>query len=299
MKKKSYLHHEFIFQIMKKLLLFLFISNLSIAQSHIEVRLVNANIGAPSCNYFFNDWMCNSTNDTGLNTILSNHGVSYFKQIEGHPYLPYQSRILTIGYSSNDAQLVADLTAYSSVIDNAVITSSDGFSDALYVTLDNYNIGIPIGTSGNIIVTNDTGLNQIFQSYNVFQYSLTAPGYSQFQNLYTLVCDCDAVALKAVLDSYNAIVVNSGYIQGVMLSNNQFEAPKAIVSPNPFTDIINIATEQSITNYTIVDITGKIIVTTDSKSELDVTTTKLNSGIYILNLQFENGQIELQKLVKK
>lgn len=284
---------------MKKLLLFILISNLSIAQSHIEVRLVNANIGTPNCGYFFNDWMCDSTNNTGLNAILSNYGVSYFRQIEGHPYLPYQSRILTIGYSSNDAQLVADLTAYSSVIDNAIVTTSGGFSDALYVTLNNPNIGIPTGTSGNVIVTNDTGLNQIFQSYNVFQYSLTAPTYPQFQNLYTLVCDCDAVVLKTVLDSYNSVIVDSGYIQGVMLSNNQFEVPKAVVSPNPFTAVVNIATEQLITNYTIVDISGKIIVTTDSKNELDVTTSQLNSGIYILNLQFENGQAVKHKLAKK
>ena len=153
--------------------------------------------------------------------------------------------------------------------------------------------------SGNIVVTNDTGLNQIFQNYTVFQYSLTAPNYPQFQNLYTLVCDCDAVALKAALDNYSSVVVNSGYVQGVILANNQFETTKAIIAPNPFADTITITTEQLITKYTIVDLTGKTIVTTNSKSELDVTTAALNSGIYILNLQFENGQTFTHKLIKK
>lgn len=284
---------------MKKLLLLILFSNLSIAQSHIEVRLQNAAIGTPNCDYYFNDWLCNSTNDPGLNAILSNYGVSYFRQVEAHPYLPYQARIFTIGYSSNDAQLVADLTAYSSVIDNAVITTADGFSDALYITLTDINVGIPTGMAGNVVVTNDTGLNQIFQNFSVFQYSLTAPSYPQFQDLYTLVCDCDAVALKAALDNYNSVVVNSGYFQGAILSNNQLETTKAVIVPNPFTDVINIASEQLIANYTIVDITGKTIVITKAKSELDVATAALNSGIYILNLQFENGQTLSHKLVKK
>jgi len=285
--------------IMKKLLLLLLISNITIAQSGVEVRLVNANIGTPSCGYFLNDWLCNSTNDAGLNSILSNYGVSYFRQVEGHPYLPFQGRIFVISYSSNNTQLVADLTAYSSVIDNAIITNANGFSDALYITLNDINVGIPTGMSGNVIVTNDIGLNQIFQNFNVFQYSLTAPSYPQFQNLYTLVCDCDATALKAALDSYNTVIVNSGYIQGAVLSNNEIEKPKAIISPNPFSDNFDIETDQLITNYSIIDITGKTILSTSSKSELDNQSSQLSIGIYILNLDFDNGQKANYKLVKK
>jgi hypothetical protein len=281
--------------IMKKLLLLLLISNITIAQSGVEVRLVNANIGTPSCGYFLNDWLCNSTNDTGLNSILSNYGVSYFRQVEGHPYLPFQGRIFVISYSSNNTQLVADLTAYSNVIDNAVLINSAGFSDALYVQLNNAGIGFPTGMAGNIIVTNDMGLNQIFQTYNVYQYS----SYLSSSTFYTLVCDCNGELLKAALNNYNAVIANSSNIQGVVLSNNEIEKPKAIISPNPFSDNFAIETEQTVSNYSIIDITGKTIISTSSKSELDNHSSQLSAGIYILNLDFDNGQKANYKLIKK
>jgi hypothetical protein len=269
------------------------------AQSHIEVRLVNANVGTPHCDYFFNDWLCNTTNDTGLNTILSNHGSPYFRVVEGHPYQPYQGRIFNISNSTNDAQLAADLSAYSSVIDHAVVTTSTGFSDALEVTLNDINVGIPTGMSGNVVVTNDSGLNTLFQSYNVFHYQLAYPSYPQFQMYYSLVCDCDVTALKAAIDSYTAVILDSYYISGAMLGNNQLEKPKAIISPNPFSDSFYIETEQTISSYSVIDITGKTIVSTSSKSDLDNQSSQLSAGIYILNLSLDNGQQANYKLVKK
>lgn len=281
---------------MKKLLLLLFISNLSLAQQpHIEVRLVNPYVGTPLCDYFFNDWLCNTTNDAGLNTILSNHNVTYFRIVEGHPYPPYQGRIFNITPNIQSAQLVADLSAYSSVVDNAVLTTSEGFSDALYLTLRNAGIGIPTGTSGNVITTNDPGLNQIFQTYNVFQYN----NYLSSSTNFTLTCDCDAVALKAALDAYTPVVAGTDAIQGVFLANPQFDKAKAVISPNPFSGSFDIQTDQSITNYSILDITGKTVVNTVSKNVLDAQSAQLSAGMYILNLAFENGQMANYKLVKK
>lgn len=285
---------------MKKLLLILLVSNMSMAQSHIEVRLVNGNVGTPQCGYYFNDWLCNSTNDAGLNSILSNYGVYYFRELGGHPYPPYQGTIFTLSNTTNDIQLTADLSAYSSVVARAVLTTIQGFTDALDVTLVDPNIGIPTGTSGGFIVTNDTTLNQIFQDFHVFFYTRLYPSISSpdFDKQYTLACDCDASALQLAIN--NATVVSTSYFhQGAILNNNPFEKPKANISPNPFSDNFNIETEQTITNYSIIDVTGKTIVTTSSKSDLDNQSSQLSAGIYILNLNFDNGQTANYKLVKK
>jgi hypothetical protein len=48
-----------------------------------------------------------------------------------------------------------------------------------------------------------------------------------------------------------------------------------------------------------MDISGKQLITTTSKNELDNLTYQLNSGIYFLKLQFENGENGNFKLLKE
>jgi len=83
------------------------------------------------------------------------------------------------------------------------------------------------------------------------------------------------------------------------LSNEEFINSKALISPNPFSYSFDIQTTQTIINYSIIDITGKTIISTSSKSELDNQTSQLSTGIYILTLDFDNGQKANYKLVKK
>ena len=83
------------------------------------------------------------------------------------------------------------------------------------------------------------------------------------------------------------------------LSNEEFIYSKAIISPNPFSYNFEIQTAQTITYYSIIDFTGKTIVSTSSKSELDNQSLQLSSGMYILNLDFDNGQKANYKLIKK
>ncbi|WP_264522082.1 T9SS type A sorting domain-containing protein [Flavobacterium sp. N1994] len=272
---------------MKKLVLLLLFSNFAISQTGVEIRLVNSNVGTPQCDYFFNDWLCNTTNDTGLNAILSNYTVTYFRTYEAHPYPPYQGKIF--GFNGTyPAQLITDLRAYSSVVASARYTYG-GFSDALYVQFVSAGSIYQTGSIGNVVVTNDAVLNQIFQTYNVFYYSSTN----------AVVCDCDAIDLKSALDNYTAVIASTQFVQGTVLSNPQFQKPKAIISPNPFSYNFDIQTEQTITNYSITDVMGKTIVSTSSKSNLDNQSSQLSAGMYILNLNFDNGQTANYKLIKK
>lgn len=280
---------------MKKLLLLLLISNFAFSQNGIEFRLVNANVGTPQCGYFFNDWMCNSTNDAGLNTILSNYNVQFFKEKGGHPYPLYNGKIIGI-QGDFPQQFITDLQAYSSVIEMAHFSDMTVFSDALDVYLNDPDSGTPTGVSGNIIVTNSAELNQIFQTYSVIQFELGLPTISQ--TYYVLTCDCDAALLKTALENL-AVVAQASQHGPAFLSNQQLEKPKAVISPNPFSNDFDIETEQTITNYSIIDITGKIIVITSSKSDLDNQSSHLSAGMYVLNLTFENGQAANFKLVKK
>jgi hypothetical protein len=289
--------------IMKKLLLLLLIANFVFAQPGIEIRLVNANIG--TANYSWNGFnyiSMNSSNDAGLNAIFSTYNVTEgYENNEVHPYPPYFAKIKIIR-GTYPAQMIADLQAYSTVVASAKITNNYEFSDALRMQLVDLNIGSPVGTSGNIIVTNDAGLNTIFLDFNVFYYVQSYPSSSVNSTLryYTAVCDCDKNLLNTALLNYSSVVERTEIVNGgAMLSNPQFEKTKALISPNPFSDNFNIETEQTITNYTIVDINGKTIISTSSKSELDNQSSQLTTGIYILTLDFDNGQKANYKLVKK
>jgi hypothetical protein len=72
-----------------------------------------------------------------------------------------------------------------------------------------------------------------------------------------------------------------------------------VVSPNPFSSDFDIQTEETILNYSLVDISGKLLIATTSKNELDTIASQLNSGIYFLNLELENGKSGNFKLIKK
>ena len=281
--------------IMKKLLLLMLVSNFVFSQPGVEVRLVNPNVGTPYCDYFFNDWMCNTTNDAGLNAIFNNYGVQYFKEKGGHPYY-FNTVIMSIN-GTYPQQFISDLLAYSSVVAAAKFWNPDTFSDVLLINLNNGSVGSPMGINNNIIVTNDANLNQIFQTYNVIQYSLYVPSVSQ--TAYILTCDCDINLLKIALENYSTVVDQVNIYGAIFLSNSEFEKQKALISPNPFSVNFDIQTAQNITNYSILDITGKTIVSTSSKSELDNQSSQLSSGIYILNLDFDGGQKANYKLIKK
>ena len=283
---------------MKKLLLLLMIQSLAFAQPDVEIRLVNQNIGSPLYGSFQS---ASSSNDAGLNAILQTYNVYSYINKYGHPYEPYSPRIISI-LGSFPQQFINDLLAYSSVVEYARVSEMQTFSDALELKIINLNVGIPTGFNGNIVTTNDTGLNQIFQNFNVYYYVQSYPTstWNTSLRVFQAACNCDKNSLRAALDNYTTVIESTENISAVyLLSNNNFETSKTYISPNPFSYNFEIQTTQTITNYSIIDITGKTIISTSSKSELDNQSSQLSAGIYILNLNFDNGLKAIYKLVKK
>ncbi|RTY87254.1 T9SS type A sorting domain-containing protein [Flavobacterium sp. GT3R68] len=287
---------------MKKTILFLLFSTFAMAQSTVEIRIVNASFGQPLFNYTVNQ--TTESNDAVLNAIFQTHHVYSYIPKGGHPYPNYANKVMEAQCNNcNLNQLALDLQSYSTVVAAAKVSTYGYFKDALRLQLFNLNYGIPTGTNNNIIVTNDAGLNQIFQNYNVFYYTQSFPYASIGSSLlrvFDVVCNCDNTLLKTALDNYNTLVDHAEYINAAyLLGNSQFDLSKTTIYPNPFEDTFNINGTEGIINYTVLDNTGKQIINTKLKSELDNFSPQLNSGLYILKLQFENGQNANYKLVKK
>ena len=285
---------------MKKFIFFFLFSNFVIAQPDVEIRLVNANVGA-SITYNANQLNeYSSSNDAGINAILNSYGVRSYIIKGGHPYQPFAGRIISIA-GVFPQQFINDLLAYSSVIEYVRVSDLNYFSDVLDLRLVDLNIGTPIGFNGNIVATNNTALNQIFQNYNVYYYTQTYPTSTSNVNLrvYTALCNCNVNSLISDLNNLSSVIEIANNVGRIYLSNNQFEKSKTTIYPNPFYNAFNIETEEAISNYTFFDSTGKQIGIASDKNELDNQVYKLQAGFYILNLNFENGQTSNFKLVKK
>ena len=82
------------------------------------------------------------------------------------------------------------------------------------------------------------------------------------------------------------------------LSVDEFSMSSISISPNPTTDFINIDMPNVSGDFKteIYSITGKLVLETTNSTQLDV--TKLNSGIYILKVSTENGEVS-RRIVKK
>lgn len=287
---------------MKKLLLFLVLTNLGFGQVGIvEIRLLNENIGIPAFNYSTNN--TTESNDAGINLILQTHNVFEYITKGGHFYPPFANKYIEIWCDNSDAsQLASDLLAYSNVVEKVRVTTYESpFDNSLLLQISNTTTGTPSGIIDGIIVTNDVGLNQIFQDYNVYYYIQSFP-YASTNNLlryYNLVCNCDNELLKIALDNYNTVISATEYnTPTYLLNTNSFIKNKTTISPNPFSTNFEIQSNETISSYSLFDITGKQLTTTASKNELYTISSQLNSGIYFLSLDFENGQQATYKLIK-
>ncbi len=286
---------------MKPLFIFFsfLLANFGWSQPSVDILLVNYNIGYPVFNGFQST---NSSSDLGLNQIFQNHNVYSYDQKGGHPYPDNSNRITEVLCQCDHEALVNELIQYSSVVADARVSRLGIFSDALIVNIVNPAIGIPSGANNTIAITNDTGLNQIYEEFNVFFYEQAFPT-SQNQNLleyYWVVCDCDNVELKSALETYTSVIESVEFVRGsYLLDIPAFEVNKTKVYPNPFINTINTDNEELIATYSLFDLTGKEIITTDSKMVFDTKTTSLQSGSYLLKLIQKDGNKAFRKIIKK
>jgi len=80
------------------------------------------------------------------------------------------------------------------------------------------------------------------------------------------------------------------------LSTGDFSKNKFKIYPNPTSDIITVQTDSDIENITIYNQLGQLIKS-QKESKIDLTDVAL--GMYIVEINFENGQSAVQKIIKK
>ncbi len=284
---------------MKKIILLLLSSFFGYSQVYIEVKLVNPNIGTAVYNQ-------NISNDAGLNSILTANNVITYEYKGGNPF-DSSPRYVNIYNSSNDftnTTLLNQLQNYSSVIESATFCSSSYFNNMLMIQLVTNTNGTQTGTNGNtIIVTNNAGLNQIFQDYNIVQMLQTFTGAPELDSLnryyYIRSSNCNLQNLKTALQNYNTVIQTVDYVQAAyLLGNETFDKNTTSIYPNPFQNELNIETNKTISSYEVVDISGKMIINSNNKIDFNNSISKLNNGIYFLQLNYDDNTNSSYKIIK-
>jgi Secretion system C-terminal sorting domain len=120
-------------------------------------------------------------------------------------------------------------------------------------------------------------ITNIITSTNVIKSSTNQSGWEIEENVFT----------------YN-FVLN--------LSNDIQEIDKVIIYPNPTNNFITIQNNQRKTEnieYEIVDLTGRIVKKGKIKFNEDLSIENLSKGNYFIQIETENGEKTIEKLIKK
>ncbi len=266
---------------------------------YVQLELVDPDIGFPTI--LSPDDL---SNDDGLNQIFVIHNVIFYGNMSpevqlGEPYdsQPYFNRLTCDGCNVED--LISDLLAYEAVIAFAIEESEYGYlANFTGLSVVDEAIGLPNGINENgIAITNDVGLNTIFEDFNVRFYKATSSPFYNFE--FVTICDCDADLLKSELDTYNTVVqLTSTVFYGQLLSVSEQEKLSATIQPNPFKDKVSIKINNTIENIVLFDALGKQVYKSKSITDFLDFSVSLNVGVYLLKLTVQNGETITKKIVK-
>ena len=284
---------------MKKILFLFLCSFFGYSQVYIEIKLVNPNVGSSNFDPFTNSGT--TSNDTGLNTILSQNFVSQYRPKNGNPFdssPKYTSVVCADIYGAN---LLSQLQNYSSVIESAAFSIEYNFNNMLTIQLITNATGPQTGTNGNIVVTNDAGLNQIFADNNIVEMVQSFPSSGNNLNRYYRIrsSNCNLLNLKTALDIYTSVIEATEFIGGdAQLNNQSFDNKTISIYPNPFQNELQIETNKTISSYVVVDISGKTILNSTTKMEFNTSLSQLKNGLYFLQLNYDDNTNSSHKIIK-
>lgn len=232
-------------------------------------------------------------NDVGLQAIFTAYFItvpevgSYGCSIPGQNYRAVELNGIS---SSTNPAFTQDLENYNQGV--IAVDYLPGNPNQVYYTLVNNSVGSFQNITNGIVTTNNAALNQIFIDFNVFNIT-------EFNQQKLISCNCNGVQLANTLNNLTNVTQSSFTNCGIVYLNNEsFSKSKTVIYPNPFSTILNIETSENVNVYNVYDSLGKKIIETSVKDDLKTKLTQVNSGIYFLNVLFEDGKIENTKIIK-
>lgn len=259
---------------MKNIIFLIFFSNSILSFGQMEIFVILK----PNVNLIFENnsfpYGAITTSDTGLNQILTNNN-SQFAEIGG------SSSCLDIGGGSNtfgNENLINELNNYSTGVEIAYpIKMSENYLTNFYIDLVEPNQGVYINSTNNIVQTNNTALNAVFNTYGVFSYK---------QNKIFTCLDCNIDNVLASLSNLPNVVSNYQFCSEIFLSNNDFNTTNSLkISVKNKT--LNIQSENNdLKTVSVYNLIGKELISTITNQPINI--DQLSTGIYIVKVTVNN-----------
>jgi hypothetical protein len=165
--------------------------------------------------------------------------------------------------------------------------------DLYGTTNSNENILVEVSNNINSFIKIESGANVNYSAGNQVQLSTSSSGSFKAEIGSTF---------RAFIEGCSAISNKTGKRSSKISTKNVEEELKNnfTIYPNPSTGIFYLSTNNIISNYKVINQIGKTILENKtSNNNFKVSLQKYPSGVYFIQLQFENGEIEMKKIIKQ
>lgn len=165
----------------------------------------------------------------------------------------------------------------------------------------------PMGSDDIVqfLVSNDGGSTwNVLKTWNVndnpsnvlatYVYNLT--GNTSANTVFALYGNDGAVDDS---QDYNFYIDNFT-VESAQLGTSEVNSQKKTVSihPNPFKETVTISDAREMKSVTVTDVSGRVLKTIESPSK-EINLSTLNSGLYLLTIQFKDGSASTVKAIKQ
>jgi hypothetical protein len=241
-------------------------------------------------------WSVNATTYTASGTYTSVSGCNT------------ETLVLTITPSTNNTTTIAACDSYTWSVNATTYTASGTYTsvsgcntETLVLTIN--TAATPTGDSVQTVAVDDlndaTLADLVVSPSNVIWYQTLTDAQNQTNSL----------AISTVLTNgatYYAVSFSSGCASSplavtvtVTLGVNGFDEASFSFYPNPTTGILNISYSDEITNVTVINLLGQIILTKQTNfNQVEVDLTSLPSAAYFVKV-VANGKTKVIKVIKK
>jgi hypothetical protein len=224
---------------------------------------------------------------------------SWARSLTGSPScntITASSSYVSVSGSNNGTFLLSNET----VVD----TLSTPIAQELFITTLHNNSGNLIEHISLPIDYSSGGAGNIFTQALTDNGDLITAGYFKKEidfNPFDGSVNNDTTAAYSGTYENNPFILKLSFNGFVGVDEVSADEIQMVLYPNPTNHTINIQSETTIQEFSILDMNGRVVLNqiVNAKQVSDVDISELNRGVYLIKLMDVNGELDVKKIIKK